>query len=250
MKITQSILSELAQLTFKDNTVQIVRPLDRKTYVDLNKVLEACGGKWNKSAKVHIFPGDAAEALDVAIVTGEVATASEMNFFPTSAADAADLVAWAFEKAVPGPVSILEPSAGKGAIVKAAMHKGPVDAVELDERHRKDLEALGTGVSVRIASFFDLPVEPRYSHIPGNPPFAKVVGFDGIDHFRRCYEFLRPGGCQAMIMPKSIEWRDDRRHSAFRTWLDERGAERQLMASGSFKHAKTNVEAVRVRLYK
>lgn len=250
MKITQNILAELAQLEFNNGSVRIVRPLDRKTYVELNKVLEACGGKWNRSAKLHLFPGDAAEALDGVISTGEVKTASEMNFFPTSASDAEDLVAWAFERLVPGPVAILEPSAGKGAIVKVAMHKGPVDAVEVDNRHKKDLESLGAGVVVQIKSIFDKIVTPTYSHVIGNPPFAKVEGHDCIDHFRQSFGFLRTGGCQVKIMPKSIEWREDMRHKAFRAFLSDMNADIEPMAPGSFKHAKTDVETVRVRVYK
>lgn len=57
--------------------------LDRKLYGRTNKVLEA-GGKWNRKAKAHIFPGDATARVDEILLTGSVEVPKdEFNFFPT-----------------------------------------------------------------------------------------------------------------------------------------------------------------------
>jgi hypothetical protein len=70
--ITPDIENVLRNLKIEGNTVKITEQLDRKTYEGVNKVLERLGGKWNRSAKVHIFPSDPTERINAVLTTGKL----------------------------------------------------------------------------------------------------------------------------------------------------------------------------------
>lgn len=252
MKIDQSTRAEIAQLQFDGNTATIARQLDRKEYKLVNDVLVACGGKWNRAKKTHVFDGDAAEAMDAAITTGQVVTKSEMNFFPTSREIAESLVKWVVQPRLQWTPRILEPSAGNGAIAEIASNFGSVLAIEVDERHRKALEALRTTrpgmLEVSIEDFFKAGICAEFDYVIGNPPFAKVLDHDAIDHFRLGFECLVLGGSIGMIMPESIVWRKDKRHTAFGAWLNQHDAVVEPLPDDAFKHAGTAVKTVRVKV--
>lgn len=254
MKIDLATRGELAQLKFNHNTATIQRQLDRKEYKLVNDVLVACGGKWNKKLKAHVFDGDAADAMDAAITTGQVVKASEMGFFPTNSIVARDLVDWTVDHTIAGAakdLSILEPSAGNGAIAIWASKHGPTLAIEVDDRHRVSLETIREKsplLTVRIGDFFNEPLEANFTHIIGNPPFAKTLGHDAIDHFCRACALLAAGGVIGMVMPESICWREDRRHLAFRRIIRDSGGVIEALPDDSFKHAGTSVRTVRVKL--
>lgn len=252
MNIDQSTRAEIAQLQFNGNTATISRQLDKKEYKRVNDVLVACGGKWSRSQKTHVFDGDAAEAMDGAITTGQVVTKSEMNFFPTKPEVARALVEWVVQPRLQVVPRILEPSAGNGAIAEIASQFGSTLAIEVDERHRKALAMLQATrpgmLDVLIGDFFKASLVERFDYIVGNPPFAKVLGHDAIEHFNQAHMMLVRGGTIGMIMPDSIRWRMDKRHVDFRTWLDTESAVIEPLPDDAFKHAGTAVKTVRVKL--
>lgn len=89
MKISDDVLGVLAMLAIDGSFVRIEQTLDRKLYLKVNKVLEACGGQWDRQAKAHLFDGDATARIDYAITTGEVTTDQDLGFFPTPALEGA-----------------------------------------------------------------------------------------------------------------------------------------------------------------
>lgn len=70
---------------------------------------------------------------------------------------------------------VLEPSAGRGNLVRAVLDRCPhaqVDAVDVDPRWRGDLEALGAQVHVEIVDYLERPPPAeRYDLAVTNPPF-------------------------------------------------------------------------------
>src|SRR5690625_4776936 len=69
---------------------------------------------------------------------------------------------------------ILEPSSGRGNLIRAIKARAVmgchIDAVELDERYREELEALD--VNVHIGCYLEPPAPPKPYHIVfTNPPF-------------------------------------------------------------------------------
>ena len=48
MKINNTVLDVLGNCRVEENVLFLPANLDRKVYTDVNKVLEALGGKWNR----------------------------------------------------------------------------------------------------------------------------------------------------------------------------------------------------------
>lgn len=138
------------------------------------------------------------------------------GYFPTPL-DLAQRVA-ALAAIEPGH-QVLEPSAGHGALVAVILAAEPsalVDAIEVNGDLRNDLRK--RGIPVVAADVFDPAFKPGtlYDRIIMNPPFE-----DGksIDHVVQAWGYLAPGGRLVAIVPESIVFRVDRKHTAFREWL-------------------------------
>ena len=82
--LSEDVLAVLSTASIEGNSVILnCGQLDRKLYQDVNKALEALGGKWSRKAKGHVFSADPSEKLDNAILTGEVTPPSKNGYFPT-----------------------------------------------------------------------------------------------------------------------------------------------------------------------
>jgi len=59
MRVSEEVLAVLGGLTYQaDNSVVIEGQLDRKLFVKVDEVLQACGGKWNRKARAYLFGCD------------------------------------------------------------------------------------------------------------------------------------------------------------------------------------------------
>jgi hypothetical protein len=68
--------------------------LPRDLYVAVDKTLKAIEGKWNRSAKGHIFAHDPGDAIDEIVLTGAYTDKKQaFQFFETPEALAEELVA-------------------------------------------------------------------------------------------------------------------------------------------------------------
>jgi len=86
MNIEQNILNIIEQGTTDKNLYFLPKcQLDRKTYLNVNKVLECLGGKWNRKLKAHVFESfSISEAIDDVLLTGKVIDKKkEFQFFET-----------------------------------------------------------------------------------------------------------------------------------------------------------------------
>ena len=66
-KIPENVLNVLGECRADGNLLYLPSvQLDRKTYTEVNKVLENMGGKWNRKTKAHVFAedDDVAEMLE------------------------------------------------------------------------------------------------------------------------------------------------------------------------------------------
>lgn len=253
-KIDQRTLEILTRsIVVEGNKVRITEQLDRPEYDKVNKALLATGGKWTRSVKAHVFDGDASEAIDKLCVTGEYASARDVGWFPTPAKLSDQIVAMA---QLAAGQTVLEPSAGDGAIVLAIKRTGiPVflGAIERDPKRRAALAKIdpmivaGTG---HLDDFLDYqPATGAYDRIVMNPPFAKVGRGDHLDHVRHAFALLNHGGALVSILPASVSFREDRRHAEFRAWALDHG-EIDDLPDGSFKASGTDVRTIVVRMVK
>jgi len=194
--------------------------------------------------------------------TNKSGLAQNLGFFPTppAVADRAAEAARLYRRAEDASLRILEPSAGEGALIRAAMNARTemlplFVAVEI---HRERAELLMANPLVeRVACCDFLHVTPDhiglFDRVIMNPPFDR--GRD-IDHVRHAVKFLKPGGRLVAIMSAGTEFREDAKTVAFRELCERMrprmGDNRQWddLPAGSFKESGTNVNACIVILDK
>lgn len=258
MKIDQETLVTLSTcLHFDDDDrVVIVEQLDRKAYQAVDKVLQACGGKWNRGKKAHLFeegPGieDPRSKIERVILTGEVTVArDDLAFFPTPVPLAKQLVTMA---GVKKGWRVLEPSAGTGRIIDQVLAIGAtVVAVERDPKMRAALQAkyLPRHVVLTLSDDFlnFLPGGAKFDAVVMNPPFWKVGEGDHLHHVRHAFDFLKSKGVLVSVLPNSVLFREDKRHQVFREWIGDHKGELVRLPEGSFKESGTNVNTCTLRM--
>ncbi|WP_143328253.1 methyltransferase domain-containing protein, partial [Caballeronia pedi] len=151
-----------------------------------------------------------------------------IDFFPTPKSLATKMAEMAGVK--PG-MSVLEPSAGNGHLADAARDAGAtVDAVEISDTLRNVLSAKGHNIAAHDFESFE--PEKQYDAVVMNPPFS-----DRKDaaHIMRAYDMLKPGGKLVAIAGEGVFFGSDQKAEAFRSWLDDRGAEVEKLPENTFK---------------
>lgn len=250
--IDQGTLAHLSAATCHGEELRLSSTLDRGVYAKVKKVIEAAGGKWNRGAAAHIFTGGAAEAIEPILMTGSIIRPQDMGQFDSPPAVVAKVIEMANIRE--GDFT-LEPSAGVGMLARAAHDKGAiVRCVEIDEGRVRLLRSLG--YPTRHADFLSLDLKMtvktstvplRFDRIVMNPPFAKQAD---IDHVLHAAEFLKPGGRLVSVMSAGFTFRQDRKASGFRMFLDtvtfngRVGAVMEYLPDGAFKIAGTSVKTV------
>lgn len=245
MRVNDEVLKVLSAAQVSGNSLVLQGQLDRAMYVNVNKVLEAAGWKWNRKAKAHTCEGDAVDALEQVLLTGEVTVAkNEFGFFPTPRAIVDELIELA--DLSPG-MRVLEPSAGHGAIASAVSKTGAVvDAIEILPANCEVIAANGIQLmSLRCADF--LTVEPTefYDRVVMNPPFSRQ---QDIKHVMHAFKFLKEGGRLVSVMSSGVTFRDDRLTNEFRAFVEAHDGEIAPLPEGAFKESGTMVRTVVVML--
>jgi hypothetical protein len=95
--------------------------------------------------------------------------------------------------------TLLEPSAGKGAIIRRVLLRHPainITAVEIQHKFSKDLNELIPDVI--IADFFTTDLEP-FDRIIANPPFSQAENF-----IKHAYNSLSINGRMAFLLRLSF----------------------------------------------
>lgn len=245
MKLSNDVIPVLSSLEFEGVLARIQGQLDRKLYVSVDKVLQACGGKWNRSKKAHVFDSDARERIEVVLATGEVTTAREVGYFPTPSPLAEDLVELADVQ--PGH-RCLEPSAGDGALVQAMLGAGGlVTAIERDARRRAKLAEAADVTVLACEDFMEYSSRVLFDRVVMNPPFCKVGLGDHLDHVRHAHGMLATDGVLVSVLPASVRFRQDRRHREFREWVESIVTIEDL-PEDSFKASGTSVRTCVIRV--
>jgi len=183
--------------------------------------------------------------------------APNFGFFPTpeSVANTVAEMAGLYRQSREEPLRILEPSAGAGALISAAVkaHTNVLPTFVAVELHRERAEGLARDPACqRVVCADFMAVTPDhiglYDRVLMNPPFDR--GRD-IDHVRHAFKFLKPGGRLVAIMSASTEFREDAKTVAFREFADKFAPSRGTYDSqwrdvpaGSFKEFGTNANAV------
>lgn len=140
--------------------------------------------------------------------------------------------------------TILEPSAGAGAIIDGIVARhgdGPlIAAYEINASLCEILKA--KGFDSRPFDFLEqgrvLPGPFQFDRVLMNPPFEKLAD---IDHVLHAFKRLKSGGRLVSVMSPGPFFRDTGKAKGFRMWLDELGGEVVELPEGSFKSSGTGV---------
>lgn len=271
IQISAEVRGVLARCTVQGNIVvlpdgQLQPPL----YRAVNKVLEALGGKWNRSAGGHVFAQGVGDQLADALQAGAVVDQkrnAEQFFTP------ADLAARMAKMAVQRGDHVLEPSAGMGVLIRAALDRGAefITAVESDAILAGVLESMVPkhGSGLWLGDFLQWkPVARAPINVAlMNPPFSNN---QDIAHVQRAFGFLRPGGQLVAIMSPHFTFAQDRASREFRALIDfpdglrlgdctgvqlgsscaAADASVEMLPAGTFRAEGTNVASVLVHIIK
>jgi type I restriction-modification system DNA methylase subunit len=241
--IPSEVLDVLKQSQCEGNQLHLPRQLSRDIYVQTAKIIELLGGKWNRSFGAHVFEGDCAERVDEAVMAGEVTDFQKLyQFYETPPELARRMVALAD---VREGQRVLEPSAGRGGILKAIPQTVHRTAVELNS----SMADLGAHAQrVHYGDFLQCNGElGAFDRIIANPPFRN--GQD-VDHVRHMHDLLKPGGILVTVMSPAWQYRTDRKHAEFRAWLQELDHEVEDLPGGTFKSSGTNIRTLLVTIRK
>jgi len=248
MKIAKEVLTILSRGLIDGNSFTLkCGQLDRKLYLQVNDVLENLGGKWDRKAKAHIFENDPSEMMDNVILTGEaISIKKNMQFFETPKKVVEQMMGYAM---VEEEDVLLEPSAGKGAILDFFPKENKTICIEKFEVNAKILRE--KGYSPLVMDFMDYTgvvnkgstrPDVRFDKIIMNPPFTKQ---QDIDHVLHAYSFLATGGTLVSVMSSGFRFRENNKSVSFREFIGREGVVVEL-PSGAFKESGTLVNSVLV----
>ena len=229
----------LQKCTVEDKIVKLPNvQLDRKEYLDVKKSLELIGGKW-KGGKVagFIFETDPTDLLAEIAGGKKVNLKKEFQFFATPPELAEILVKHA---EINGDDTILEPSAGQGAIIRAINKVCDVtpDCYELMDVNRVILNKSGLNFDLIGEDFLEDTAKKKYSVIIANPPFTKN---QDIEHLQEMYKCLEIGGRVVCITSESWVNGSQKKQVGFRDWLKTKNAHIFDIERGAFKSSGTMV---------
>lgn len=243
MKISDDVLRVLSRATIKGTAVMLPEQLDRALYVKVDKVLQAAGGRWSKTARHHVFI-DATETLEQAILVGEITTHQDIDFFPTPP----NIVELMISNAdLRSEHEVLDPSAGRGAIALAVQRVGArrLVCIENDATNVVALrDALGSVKGIYSADFMDTTVADvgGFDRVIMNPPFSRRAD---VKHILHAWTFLKKGGRLVSIASAGIMFREDVLTLELRLLIDDYGDIHPL-PDGAFKSSGTMVKTVLV----
>lgn len=244
--VSEAALGVLSASTVEGKTLRLPPgQLARGLYVEVNKVLEALGGKWDRASKTHRFPSSPEGLLERVLETRQATDEVQLYQFYATPAALADRMVRALD-VKPGQ-TILEPSAGEGALLEALMRLAvtplAVDALDLDPKRVKSLVEKGFG-ALQV-DFLEFPLRALYDRVLMNPPFTNQ---QDILHVTKAYWLLKPGGKLVAIMSPGFIFREDRRAKGFRALLEAVGGTYERLPEETFKGAGTAISTVLVML--
>ena len=217
--------------------------LDRKVYTDVKSALEKIGGKWT-GGKVFgfVFKSDPTDLLADIAGGAKRNIKKEFQFFATPDALADQLVKLADLQPTN---TVLEPSAGQGAIIDAVLRSefaGWIDYIEKMPANKSVLET--KYASINNVFKYEAPMDNflimsdlKVRKIIANPPFSKD---QDVDHVRHMYDCLYRFGRLVSLVFDNWDTASKKK-LVFIDWLREKRAVIIDVPSGTFKESGTSV---------
>lgn len=254
-RIPDHIGAILRGARIEGNILRIEEKLDPATYKQVRKVLDNCGGTWNRGIQGHLFGPTGIRDMLASLDAGKsVDPVNEHQVFYTPASVARDMAQLAMMRTPNGrTLRMLEPSVGGAALVHAALRIDPTLAVVAVEIRQEACLTLPIDLrsnprfEVHPADFLSLTPSDigLFDLILMNPPFAK--GQD-LEHIRHAAAFLHPGGTLCAIAWPAFMTPSTRKQRAFSDWLKELEADVERLPESKF--GRTSLSVARILLTK
>lgn len=247
--IDSDVMGILSRATCEDHALRLPNEkLSRELYLRVNEVLERLGGKWRGGkTKAHLFDDDPAPMLAEILATSIMPEDNPLDFYPTPP----EVVDILLNNIALPPETILEPSAGDGAIVRALQDTFPranIDAVEINPKLATKLRRI-EGVRVIEGDF--LQHTGAYDVVVMNPPFtAKGDGSAYATHIVHAFGMVKPGGVLSAVAPAGLKFITDKRITRLREIIRECRGTIMDLPTYAFKESGTGVQSVIVYMEK
>ena len=220
---------------------------NKKSYTEAKKWIEEAGGSW-QGGKIQgfKFPFNPERVFSILKEGKRCNLQQDYQFFetPDEVADWLVMLAGGINK----DDTVLEPSAGRGALIKAIHRSCPSVIVECYELMPENRELLYTLDNVRLLDEdFTKNSVGHYTKIIANPPFSKN---QDISHVRLMYEHLEDGGTLAAITSQHWKFAPERKCVEFREWLKEVHGEVFEIGAGEFKESGTAIGTMAIVIKK
>lgn len=244
------------------HTLKLNGQLDRKVYMDVMRVIDGAGGKWDKKKGLHTFRDDPTVWINQAIDDGKGRNVQqEFQSFYTPAHVADKMVELAgIREGV--DQRVLEPSCGEGAIVRAihrASKTAYIIAYDINDVALKKcgLGALGSGMGgpkpaaetqtgyCVLKDFLEAVPGRLFDSIIMNPPFTKGQDARHVGH---ALDFVKPGGVVVAIMTPNARDKVTEPYRSLCLRQDYTITHSELLPSGTF--TDTPIETLLLRLTK
>jgi predicted RNA methylase len=227
VQISAEVAAVLARATVEANVIKLPPgQLERGLYVDVDKVLKALGGKWDRRAGGHVFAQGIGDQLASALAAGWAVDRKrtiELFETPPDVALRMAQMAAGVSDLIEGPVRMLEPEAGRGRLLAAWQENIEVNgrdeilAIDIDAANCEAVCLQGIATEVICGNFLSIepPADParRADVIIMNPPFATRAD---IAHVTHAFRWLRPGGILVAIMSPHWTFASGRAAQEFR----------------------------------
>lgn len=238
----------LKHCTLEDNILKIpnVR-LNQKSYAEAKKWIEEAGGKWvGGKVQGFTFPFNPKRVFSILQKGNRCRLQQEFQFFETPSKLADWLVSLVGD--IMDTDRVLEPSAGRGAIVKAIHRNNPnvtVDCYEMMPENKEILSSLN-GVNI-LGDDFTTCADAYYDKIIANPPFSNN---QDIAHVKKMYCMLNKDGILASITSAHWEFSQEKVCCDFRDWLKNINARIYDIDEGEFHDSGTNIKSKAIVIIK
>lgn len=220
---------------------------NKKSYAEAKKWIEEAGGSWvGGKTQGFTFPFNPERVFSILNAGKRCNLQQEFQFFETPDHVADWLVMLA------GGISendiVLEPSAGRGALIRAVHRSCPgiiVDCYELMPENRELLNQVDN-INLRGSDFVSECGE-MYTKIIANPPFT---GNQDIEHVKAMYWHLSVGGVLAAITSPHWKLGSEKKCVEFRQWLDDVRGKTYEIDAGEFKESGTTISTMAIVIQK
>ena len=218
-------------------------------YDKIAVAVRTIGGTWSERHNGFIFAEDPTEKIETLISTGtyeiteEHIWREEVQFYPTPNKIASQMVKLA--ELVEGDI-VLEPSAGRGAILDLFPANVQKIAVEYDEGNAAILEAKGHNV---ICGDFLAVKDLNVTKVIMNPPFSK---YQDVQHVMHAYSMLKPGGILVAIINENTLHRGKTNNSCRRFLEVLKGVKHEIihLEEGTFSESGTMINTAIIKMWK